>query len=72
MILTFLCIAILISIHTTTQVVTYVTSVNRTTLNISIHTTTQVVTDSPIYLNPSYCISIHTTTQVVTIQDGTD
>ena len=56
----------MISIHTTTQVVTYSSLQNPRSQRISIHTTTQVVTDVELYTEKKNPISIHTTTQVVT------
>ena len=61
---------LMISIHTTTQVVTLVRAVLTEVDGISIHTTTQVVTYISFPPRLQVSISIHTTTQVVT--RGTD
>ena len=55
-----------ISIHTTTQVVTFFAGSCLAARSISIHTTTQVVTAYFFWQVSVQYISIHTTTQVVT------
>ena len=59
-----------ISIHTTTQVVTWYIYDSSNKHKISIHTTTQVVTSLQGGAVAGCSISIHTTTQVVTGSDN--